>query len=409
MKRLWIALIAMVGQEALATMGVLALPVAAPRIAEALSINPALLGAYSAVLYGVGMFSSVAGGNLAHRYGGIRMIQLGLGATAAGLALAAFGTIPAFAACAVLVAFGFGPLTPASTLVLSRVIPAGSAPMVYSLQKTAVPMGGLLAGALIPAFIIWLDWDGALLATGALCVAALCLLQLLAVEHDRHRERTYGISPRAIAEAVRTVVTVPDLRLAALGMFAFGGVQYSFLSFYVTYLTKGLGLGLGSAGAVLAASQAVAMASRVLWGWVATRRVRPRLVLAMLAFGMMLSAILAGVSRPEWPLIALLAVALMFGTTATGWNGVMLAEITRASPAGRVGEMTGGALFFGFAGSMSVPAVFGGLLDATEGDYAVCFGMVAVIAVVAGVLFLFSAGARRPRSDVPANGPRPVN
>jgi fucose permease len=192
-------------------------------------------------------------------------------------------------------------------------------------------------------------------------------------------------------------------------MFAFSGVQFSFLSFYVTYLTKGLGLGLGSAGAVLAASQAVAMVSRVLWGWIATGRVRPRLVLAMLAFGMVLSAILAGVSRPEWPLVALLAVALMFGTTATGWNGVMLAEITRASPAGRVGEMTGGALFFGFAGSMSVPAVFGGLLDATEGDYAVCFGMVAVIAVVAGVLFLFSAGAGRPRSDVPAKGPRPVN
>ncbi len=407
MKRLWIVLSAMIGQEALATLGVLALPVAAPRIIEALSLNPALLGGYSAILYGIGMFSSVAGGNLAHRFGGIRMIQLGLGSVAAGLLLAAHGSVPAFAVCAVLVAIGFGPLTPASTLILSRVIPAGTAPIIYSLQKMAVPFGGLLAGVLVPAFAFWFDWQGALIATGALCVIGLCALQALRAEHDRHREKTYGISPRAIAGAVKTVARLPDLRLAAFGMFTFSGIQFSFLSFYVTYLTKGLGLGLSSAGAMLAFSQGVAMISRVLWGWIATRHVRPRLVLAALGLGMMVSAILAGLSSADWPIAALAGVALIFGTTATGWNGVMLAEIARAAPPGRVGEMTGGALFFGFGGSMIVPALFGVLLDVTDGDYVVCFGMVAGVALSAGLLFLLAARRRSADSsgEISLTGP----
>jgi len=403
-KRLWIALGAMIGQEALATLGVLALPVAAPRIAEALNLSPALLGGYSAILYGIGMFSSVAGGNLAHRFGGVRMIQLGLGATATGLILASHGSVPAFAACAVLIAIGYGPLTPASTLILSRVVPAGAAPIIYSLQKMAVPFGGLLAGVLIPAFAAWLDWRGALIATGALCIVGAVALQPLKAEHDRHRERAYGISPKALVAALRTVVTLPDLRLAAFGMFVFSGVQFSFLSFYVTYLSKGLGLALSGAGAVLALSQAVAMVSRVLWGWVATRHGRPRLVLAGLGFGMTVSAVLAGLSTPDWPLAALLGIALLFGTTATGWNGVMLAEITRAAPPGRVGEMTGGALFFGFGGSMTVPAVFGVVLDVTGGDYIACFGMVAAIALAAAFLFLFAARGRA--GEVPINGGR---
>jgi MFS family permease len=137
------------------------------------------------------------------------------------------------------------------------------------------------------------------------------------------------------------------------------------------------------------------MLSRVLWGWVATRYVRPSLVLAALALGMVVSAGLASQSEPDWPIAALVGVALIFGTTATGWNGVMLAEITRAAPVRRVGEMTGGALFFGFAGSMSVPAVFGALLDVTGGDYFVCFAMIGAIALAAGALFLVAGFRER--------------
>jgi len=79
----------------------------------------------------------------------------------------------------------------------------------------------------------------------------------------------------------------------------------------------------------------------------------------------------------------------------------MLAEIARAAPPGRVGEMTGGALFFGFGGSMFIPAIFGILLDLTDGDYLVCFGMIAAIALVAGLLFLLAARGPRPGSAAP--------
>jgi MFS family permease len=60
----------------------------------------------------------------------------------------------------------------------------------------------------------------------------------------------------------------------------------------------------------------------------------------------------------SWPV--LLPLAFIFGVTASGWNGVFLAEVARLAPEGRVAEATGAVLVPGFLGLVLGPLLVAG-------------------------------------------------
>jgi hypothetical protein len=77
------------------------------------------------------------------------------------------------------------------------------------------------------------------------------------------------------------------------------------------------------------------------------------------------------------------------GATAMGWSGVMLAEVARLAPAGRVGAATA-ATSFVFALTMLVAPPQFSVLVALTGRYAAGFGLCAATAL-AGVASLRGA------------------
>src|SRR5208337_59761 len=148
------------------------------------------------------------------------------------------------------------------------------------------------------------------------------------------------------------------LRALSFACFAFNGLQAVFIAYFVTYLTA-LGYDLVAAGALFSAVIAIAIPCRILWGWVASFHVAPRLVMSGLAFGMAISVALMGA----------------FSATAMSWHGILLSESARLAPAGRAGTVTGGVLSFGQMGAFLCPSVFSLLLWVTGGyaaGWAVC-------------------------------------
>ena len=67
-------------------------------------------------------------------------------------------------------------------------------------------------------------------------------------------------------------------------------------------------------------------------------------------------------------------VAALFGLTASGWNGVFIAEIARLAPQDRIGETTGAVLTASYAGLLAAPALVS-LLDATASLGAAFFAL----------------------------------
>src|SRR5207248_8836032 len=124
------------------------------------------------------MLASLACGGFIERFGAIRVSQTGVAVCALGtltVALAPNSLIALMIAAALLIGFGYGPITPASSHVLIRTAPPSRLALTFSIKQTGVPAGAALAGALLPALALAVGWRNALVAAAmsGLAVAAI--------------------------------------------------------------------------------------------------------------------------------------------------------------------------------------------------------------------------------------------
>ncbi len=175
----WAPLTITLAIQAMVAMALLTLPTMAPKVAEAMATSPALVGLYIALAYIGAIVASLLSGTAVARYGPIRLSQLCLVACAAGLALCAVPDFTCMGVGAVLMGIGYGPVTPASSHLLSRTTPAHRMSLVFSVKQTGVPLGAGLAGAIVPSLQLVAGWQAALLAVAAANVVCAVVAQPL--------------------------------------------------------------------------------------------------------------------------------------------------------------------------------------------------------------------------------------
>jgi MFS family permease len=334
----------------------------------------------------VAMFAGLAGGTFVGRYGPARMLQVAALGVALGLAVGAGAHVALLLVCGALLGAAHGLVNPASSAILAVASPPRIRSMVFSVKQTGVPVGGAVAGTLVPAMLLWMSWQAAVLvlALGATALVALVAPYRRVYDGARRRERLHI---RGFAAPVAEVwANRPVLELALVSTI-YSAVQISFITYLVSYLKIELGYSLVAAGLVFSASQIAGALGRVAWGTVADHVFEPRAVLAALGLVMALCAVALALFTPDWSQAAVLAVCMLYGATAVGWNGVFLAEVARLAPEGRVAIITGGTQFFTFAGVLIGPPLFGAIASLTE-SYGAGFAAAAVLPLlaVAGML-----------------------
>ena len=357
----WAPLAVTLAIQSIIAMALLTLPAMAPRVAEAVGISPTYIGLYVAVAYVASIVASLASGAAVARYGAIRVSQVCLLLCAAGLALCAIPSVQAIAFGAVLVGLGYGPVTPASSHLLARTTPVHRMSLVFSIKQTGVPLGGALAGAIVPSLQLVAGWQQALLVVAAACIACAAVAQWLRAPLDADRDPARRLGFGNFLDPVRLVLAEPALRMLAGCSFVFSVAQLSLTTYLVTFLTGSLAYGLVAAGAVLTLSQLGGVFGRVGWGYASDRWFGARRMLAVLGTVMALASLATALLRPGVPHGIVVAVLFVFGATAIGWNGVYLAEVARQAPAGKAGMATGGTLAITFLGNVLGPVLFGGL------------------------------------------------
>ena len=390
----WRVLAITLAIQSLVAMGVLVVPAMGPAVAQALGVSPTLIGAYIGIVYLGAMVASLVSAPLVLRYGALRTSQVALVACACGLAVpAVWPTLGGAVLGAVLTGLGYGPVTPASSHLLARTTPAHRRSFVFSLKQTGVPLGGVMAGAIVPLLALAAGPRPALLAVAVACVACAALAQPFRAALDTDRDPTQPLRMGNMASGVRLVASQPDLtRLAALS-FVFSIVQMSLSAYLVTYLNTALGYSLVAAGAALSAAQAGGVVGRVLWGYVADRWLGPDRTLALLALAMAACAAATAALQAGVPQALILVLLVAFGACAIGWNGVYLAEVARRAPPGMAGVATGGTLALTFFGVVLGPMVFGALSGAV-GSYRAGFIALAPPALLCAWVLLRPRAAR---------------
>ena len=382
--------------QALVSMATFTMPVLAPAAAETLGSGAALVGLFVALVYLGAMISSLLSGTWILRFGAIRVSQVSLLLCAAGLLAAAGGQLWCMALSALALGTGYGPVTPASSHILARTTPPHLMGFMFSLKQTGVPIGGMLAGAVIPSLVNGLGWQGALMAAASACILMAVLAQTVRVSLDDDRQP--GLSARREPfKPLRMIMNMPRMRNLALCSLFFGAMQLCLTTYLVTYLHD-FGLALVSAGIILALTQCAGVVGRLLWGWVADRWLGPGRLLPLLALVMATASLLTASFDAHWPLPLITLVCMLFGATAIGWNGIYLAEVARLAPAGTAGQLTGGTLFFTYLGVVAGPPAFAWVASA-KGSLASGYTLFGLLMLVVTLALWRFARSAPPLSD----------
>ena len=394
--------------QAFSALGLMAVPVLIPVELGPPRLTPAGIGLYVLCAYAGAVLGSLSAGALVDRWGAIRTSQCALLLTAAGLTLAALYP-GALLLAAVLIGMGYGPITPASSHVLIQTTPVKRLNLVFSIKQTGVPAGVALSGFCIPplASTGWM-WTLLILALACIAVAA----SALPIQAGLDAQTSQRINPAAPAglsvrfllqqllEPLAVILKHKKLRSLAAVSFVLSGIQVAFASYLVSFLTTGLAMTALAAGSLLALSQMGGVLGRIGWGYLSDRFIRPLSMLALLSLVIALAALATG-GLALWPAamssLTLAGLMFVFGASASGWNGVYLAEVARQAPPGAVGKATSGTLACTFLGVIVGAPLFG-LIVSGPGGFAIAFGMQAVLALgVALLLFTF-----RGRFNLPA-------
>ena len=348
--------------------------VMAPRI----GIDPVTLGLYATAPCVVGFLITFAGGMLAGRYGSFRVATVCGIAVFCAMGVAVWsGASATLILAGVILGFAYGPETPASSTLLFRITPPEKRPLVFSLRQTGNQSGAIIGSLCLPVLAAYDPAYG---------YAAIMLLALVAIVAFETLRPTYDPLVRGAAstirlhEALKVLVAQPEMRKLAIASVPFSALQIALNTFLVTYAVGRLGLSLIAAGVLLATAQAGGLAGRLLFGLVATRFLPAWSTVIALGFAMSLCAAVMALAQPAWSWPLLLAVAFAFGVTASGWNGVFLAEVARLAPEGRVGEATGAVLMFGFAGLVLGPLVMAGV--AAVANLSVAYGLLGLSTLI---------------------------
>jgi len=380
--------------QAAASAATIAPAVAAPALLVRLGVGPVALGLYIAALYITAMLSSQLGVALVKRWGPIRTSQVALVLSAAGVALLGVPHLAAALAGALLLGAGYGPVTPASSEILARTTPPERYAMVFSVKQTGVPVGGVVAGLVVPGLTESAGPAWALLAIAALCLVGAASGEWLRAALDRGRDAVAPLPSLArVLAPVKFVAAHPVLATLAACSLVFSAVQVCVTSYTVTFLTHDLRWSLVAAGSALAVAQVAGVVGRIVWGVVADRSGDARRVLLALAVAMALCGIGAAALAPSSAPAAVIALLAVYGATAIGWNGVFLGTIARVVPIADAAQATSGSLFFTYFGVVIGPPLFG-LIASWRGGLGLAFALLALpLAWSIGLLWRWRSAA----------------
>ena len=356
MKRVVLPLAITLAVQALTAMAMIAPSVMAPVVALELGVSPKAIGWFVASEYLLAMFSGLACGALIGRYGPVRVCQIAVCLAALGLVAGSGATLPLVFAAAGLIGSGYGLVNPVSSHILARTAPPRMRSLIFSIKQTGVPLGGALAGALVPPLVLYLSWRWSAALMALLC----CSLAFLTQPLRAAEQKGVGVGASAgLLAPLRLVFADPPVLELAIVSLIFGTAQLSLFTYLVSYLNLELGYSLVAAGLIYSSAHAAGIVGRLAWGAIADRWLSPRRTLGLLGVMMAFSGAAVAAASVDWPLPAVILASMLFGASAVGWNGVFLAEVARLAPPGQVGAITGGTQFLTFIGALASPPLFG--------------------------------------------------
>ncbi len=351
-------------------------------------MSAASVGLVTALIYLSSVPSALLSGSIIARLGAIRVSQLCVLFAGVGMILMVSGDAWLIAIGALTVGLGYGAVTPSSSTVLADQAPRNLRSLIFSVKQSGVPIGGAIAGALVPYLMQVYSWRFAGAVIGLIGVVVIISAEFIRKKVDSVSDRPISNGKQLnLIDPLRLVFSNRNLRELAVSSFAFSGMQMSLGSYLVVMLTERALLSVSLAGSALSLAMIAGIFGRLFWGVLADYGFRARSVLGLLGLLMCGSAFFVAFVDDSTAMVLIYCFSFVFGASAVGWNGVYLAEVARIAPSGQTGSATGASLAMTYSGVVLLPTVFWIIHEVTQ-SYTMGFVTLGVLAGWRGLLFL---------------------
>ena len=387
--------LALTSAHTISSTAMVILPAIAPAVARDYGIDASLIG-YQIGIMGTGLLTSLLlFGNLSRRMGGCRTHQLGQGLLAFGLLSMLFPFVALLIPGSFLMGCAFGLLGPANSTLLARFAPAERRNMVFSIQQTSVPLGGVIAGLIGPVIAVTVGWRWALALIAIVLLIVIALLQRVRARWDAER---HPGAPMVASNPFAGIVTNwrdRRLRLLSVSGGAFCWAQFCVAGYTVVACVEALGMDLIAAGGVLIVVNLVTAAGRVIAGGLADWLKSAARVLLWTGWIMLATCIAMLWLSPAWNTLLVYVAFSLLGITSCAWSGLVLAEVGHLAPKGHVALVTAGTLAYVNTGKLVGPMVFAVTYTITR-SYGIAFACVGIPAIVAIYCMMAVQRVRNP-------------
>lgn len=377
------------------------LGVLAPELRDQFGFSRAEVGLLTSLYALGGALSSPLAGRITDRTGPARILGAALLLMAAATAGGAFAPVGAVMFLAAFIAgAGYGGINPPTNVIVAGRL-GERLGFFLSLKQTGVPLGGFVAGLLLPAVADAAGWRWAF-ATGALgtvlAAGTTWLVRGARILGQQARPAPAAAAASAPAAAPAPAPSPRSARRDVVAIVTFGfllaGCQWVLVTYLVLSLHDGRGWSLAEAGATLSAVTALSVAGRLAWGFLSDRLRHRETMLTALA---VVSAAGLGVLALEPPRVVVFLVAAVLGGSLAAWNGVYHALVVERSGAGALGRDSGRMLSFLFLGTVCVPPLLGLLSQETHSWPTLWLADALLVGLAAAILRFGLTPRPRPR------------
>lgn len=334
-----------------------ALSVLGPFIIPDLGLSRAAFGSLSSMLYlSAGLWSFVAGGLVDRVPGRRALLAVFATAAVAWLVIATARSLPLLLVGTAVAGLPMALAHPVTTQVVRTRIPAGRLGAYLGLSQAGSQVGGLLAGAGLPALAVQFGWRVALGSAGLIAAVGAGLTARLSLAAGHARSRT----PRAVLDR-------RSLGWLAVYGFVMNAGATTTTAYLPLFAHESVGLSVQVAGSIAVVVGTIAIAAKVAWGRItesahAVRR--PLASLAVVSLAAVASLSLATEARP----VLLWVGVVLFSLGVVSWSVLVVTTLARSVPADALGRATGWVMLVSFLGAAIAPVGFGWLID-LQGSY----------------------------------------
>ncbi|MBE88653.1 MAG: hypothetical protein CMM76_04340 [Rhodospirillaceae bacterium] len=373
--------------QGLTTMGMHAFSNAPAEVARGYEMPVSFTGIYTAIVYFTALTFGLLVSGPFGRYGAMRSCQIALIFGATSMAIFTLATPWAFILSAILLGMAHGPMNPAGSHVIMRVGPLEWRPFLFSLKQISVPVGGALAGFLVPTLVLTTSWQMAMLLIGGAIFFAAIIAQPFRSRADEDRDSNYPLRPNDIMEPIRLVFEKGPIRAISIAAFTLIGCQACIVAFLVIYLVQDIGLELQWAGLIFGLAHGTSIVARVYLGVLADRVILTKLILGYsgIVTGVCFLILASFPAGGSYWLLCILGIVL--GNANLGWVGLYFSEVSKLAPEGKAAAATAGSQIYAFGSFVIIPPLFT-LYVELIGSYATGFSIIGVLGLAAGFRFL---------------------